>query len=140
MTPSSMQILSEHYSATKALRTKLKLPFDDNFYVFCDIATGNPYKPDTISHVWSKICKLAGLKHIRLHDGRQTHATILGEHGVDIKTISERLGHSSTSFTMDTYQHVTRKMQRNAAKSFDAAFQESYNEKAEETAKEKGQS
>jgi integrase len=50
-----------------------------------------------------------GLKKIRFHDLRHTHATILVENKANIKAVQERLGHSSIKTTLDTYTHVTNK-------------------------------
>ena len=51
---------------------------------------------------------------------RHTHATMLVESGVDIKTIQKRLGHSRAAITEDRYVHLTQKMARNAADVFDS--------------------
>lgn len=40
-----------------------------------------------------------------------THATLLIENGANMKAIQERLGHASFQETMDTYSHVTPKME-----------------------------
>lgn len=53
---------------------------------------------------------------IRFHDLRHTHATLLRSLGVDIKIISERLGHSDVAFTIKTYTHTNVDMQRNEMK------------------------
>lgn len=53
-------------------------------------------------------------KNIRWHDLRHTNATLLLEGGVNIKTVQERLRHSLIQTTMDTYAHVTEKMNREA--------------------------
>ncbi|WP_330369325.1 tyrosine-type recombinase/integrase [Metaclostridioides mangenotii] len=45
------------------------------------------------------------------HSLRHTHATMLLESGANIKDIQKRLGHSKLSTTMDTYSHVTDKME-----------------------------
>ncbi|CDT73598.1 hypothetical protein BN1095_690014 [Clostridioides difficile] len=42
---------------------------------------------------------------------RHTHATLLLENGANVKYIQQRLGHSQLSTTMDTYSHVTSKME-----------------------------
>lgn len=47
----------------------------------------------------------ANIKHIGLHALRHTFATNLLEHGVDIKTVSMLLGHSSVTITYNTYVH-----------------------------------
>ncbi len=56
---------------------------------------------------------------IRFHDLRHTHATILLALGVDIKTISQRLGHSSIVTTMNIYTHVLESLDKSAAEKLD---------------------
>ena len=63
--------------------------------------------------------KRAGLKHIRLHDLRHTHATLMLKSGVHPKIVSERLGHATVAFTLDTYSHVVPGLQEAAARAFD---------------------
>ena len=56
-----------------------------------------------------------GLPRIKFHDLRHTHATLLLYAGVDIKTISKRLGHSTIQKTMDVYTHVIQELDANAS-------------------------
>ena len=56
---------------------------------------------------------------IRLHDLRHTHGTLLIKAGVPVKVVSERLGHATPAFTIDTYQHVLPGMQADAARIFE---------------------
>jgi hypothetical protein len=56
---------------------------------------------------------------IRLHDLRHTHGTLLIKAGVPVKVVSERLGHATPAFTIDTYQHVLPGMQADAARTFE---------------------
>ena len=50
-----------------------------------------------------------------MHSLRHTHATQLLGAGVDAKTVSKRLGHSSVAFTLQTYTHVMNEMENTAA-------------------------
>jgi integrase len=59
--------------------------------------------------------KRLGLPRIRLHDVRQTHATLALEAGVHPNVVSDRLGHASTAFTLDTYSHAVPAMEQQAA-------------------------
>lgn len=59
----------------------------------------------TIERKMKEYCLKANIKKIRIHDIRHTIASQLFQNGIDIKCISERLGHSSTSITLDTYIH-----------------------------------
>jgi Phage integrase family len=56
---------------------------------------------------------------IRLHDLRHTHGTLLIKAGVPVKVVSERRGHATPAFTIDTYQHVLPGMQADAARTFE---------------------
>lgn len=63
----------------------------------------------TKSHLEKEIkrgAELAGLKKIRVHDLRHSHASLLISKGVDIATISNRLGHEKISTTLNTYSHM----------------------------------
>lgn len=53
-----------------------------------------------------KIAKQAGVKHIKLHGFRHTHATLLLKAGVPIKEVQYRLGHSNIDTTLNIYAHV----------------------------------
>lgn len=55
----------------------------------------------------------------RLYDLRHTSATLLLSDGVDIKTLSERLGHADEGFTLKTYAHVLPGMRARAAESLE---------------------
>jgi len=52
---------------------------------------------------------------IRLHDLRHTNASLSLTAGVDMKVVSERLGHSQLAITADLYTHVSRGLGRAAA-------------------------
>lgn len=82
----------------------------------------NPLCPEKPIHHSVALRKLkailasANLPDLRFHDLRHTFATHAIASGVDAKTLSEILGHTNASFTLDTYAHVTVGMQRQAAK------------------------
>ncbi len=80
---------------------------------------GRPLDPSTVTHAFARVLREAGLPHIRFHDIRHTNATFLIGAGVNIKVVSERLGHASVAFTMDTYAHVMPGMQESAAEQLD---------------------
>ena len=73
--------------------------------------------------MFRRLCRAAKVDEIRLHDLRHTHATMLIYAGVDIKTISVRLGHASVAFTLDQYGHVLERMEEHAAESIGAIMQ-----------------
>jgi len=63
--------------------------------------------------------RAAELPRIRFHELRHTGATILLARGVNVKVVSEMLGHSSISVTLTLYGHVLPHMQRDAAATMD---------------------
>ena len=98
----------------------LGMVWKESDYVFCRI-DGSLIDPDTITHVFADIIKQAGLPHIRFHDLRHTHATMMMEQGVNPKTVADRLGHASVVITLDTYSHVLPGLQEEAALKFQQA-------------------
>jgi len=62
------------------------------------------------SHNWIKLVRRTGLKGIRLHDARHTHASLMLKQGVHPKVVQERLGHASIQITLDTYSHVVPRL------------------------------
>ena len=75
--------------------------------------------PHSITQAWARLAKKAGYSHIRLHDARHSHATLMLKQGVNPKIVSERLGHTSVVITLDTYSHVLPGLQEAAALGFD---------------------
>ena len=55
------------------------------------------------------ISKKCGLKRIRIHDFRHSHASYLLYKKVDITAISKRLGHKNVKVTLETYSHLIPK-------------------------------
>jgi len=87
-----------------------------------DAGDGSPLHPSKISSRWGKFLRQAGLPHLRFHDLRHAHATLMLRKGVHPKIVSERLGHASIGITLDTYSHVLPSMQQQAADAFDELF------------------
>ena len=74
--------------------------------------------PNSITHVWVKLVNGLGLRGVRLHDARHTHASFMLAQGIHPKVVQERLGHSNIGVTLDTYSHVVPGMGKAAALSF----------------------
>ncbi len=85
----------------------------DNF-VFTD-ELGQHLATRTVYNRFKAIVTQMGLPEVRLHDLRHTYATLALQNGVDIKTVSHNLGHSTVAFTMDKYAHVSMTMQKDSA-------------------------
>jgi integrase len=93
----------------------------DHDLVFCR-PDGMPWHPDRFTRTFQRKVRELGLPMIRLHDLRHTWATLALESGVHPKVVSERLGHSTVSITLDIYSHVSPAMQTDAAERVAALF------------------
>lgn len=65
-----------------------------------------PLATSTIHRVFTQGIKDSGVKKIRVHDLRHSHATNLINKGANIVAVSKRLGHSDTSMTLRVYTHL----------------------------------
>lgn len=116
--PSAAIVLRQHRDTQRAQRLLVGLPVSDADLVFAHL-DGSPLLPLTVTHAWKRLAKQAGVPHIRLHDARHTHATLMLAQGVHPKIVSERLGHSSVAITLDVYSHILPGLQEAAARAFD---------------------
>ena len=122
--------LREHREKQEAIRAAIDKPLTDNDLVF-STPEGNPLRPNTITRAWSILATKAGVKVIRLHNARHTHASLMLEQGIHPKIVQERLGHSTIAMTLDTYSHVAPGLQQAAAARFDEALNFGHNNCAE---------
>ncbi len=74
-----------------------------------------PLNPNRAYRQLKKLLEIGGLPSIRFHDLRHTFTSHAANSGIAPKTLSEIVGHSKASFTLDHYAHVTSDMQKNAA-------------------------
>lgn len=112
--PETTAILRAHRKAQAAERLAWGPAYGDHGLVFAR-EDGAPIWPRTFSRTFAKHVKTAALPMIRLHDLRHTHATLALAANVHPKVVSERLGHSTVSTTLDTYSHAIPAMQEDAA-------------------------
>ncbi|MGQ0548185.1 MAG: tyrosine-type recombinase/integrase [Armatimonadota bacterium] len=83
--------------------------------VFCQ-PNGKPgHGHNLAQRLMGQIMKRAGVPRIRFHDLRHAHGTLLAASGVNLKVITERMGHSTEAFTLTRYIHATPDMQQEAA-------------------------
>ena len=67
--------------------------------------------------------KKTGVKKIRLHDLRHSHASLLVEMNFSIKEIADRLGHEKVETTLNTYSHLYPNKQAQLADRLNGEFQ-----------------
>jgi len=123
MPQSLIHLLEHHKAMQEAQMILLGRPLTKNDLVFA-YPDGKPLDPGVVSHTFSRVLQKAGLSHIRFHDLRHTHATLMLKAGVHPKIVSERLGHASVAFTLDTYSHVVPGLQEAAVERFDEILEQ----------------
>jgi integrase len=91
-------ILTEHLMLQKRLKG-----FSSNLRV----CGGHSTLSDTYIESKNKqFAEEAGLPHIRIHDFRHSHASLLVNNGINIQEVARRLGHSNVNITWQTYSHL----------------------------------
>jgi len=112
--PYTLGVLRSHVSMLDAERAVAGEHYQDHGLLF-SWEDGRPPHPDTITARFNRLAKAAGLPRIRLHDVRHSYATAGRLARVDTKALSQRVGHTSVSFTMETYMHGDLQADREVA-------------------------
>ena len=109
---------------------KFKVEIDPEYYwvesgmVFRQI-NGDRLDPRSFYRTYQKLLKEeAKMSDFRFHDLRHTFATLMIKKGVDVKIVSEMLGHASIQITYDTYVHIMPGMMETASLTLQGVFTE----------------
>jgi integrase len=114
--------LRSHRAARAELRLRLGLGGREADPLVFQQPDGAPLRPDDVSSSWRKVIAKLGLKKVSLHALRHTHASQLIASGMDVVTVSRRLGHGEVSITLNTYSHMFAPTDGGAASIIDRAF------------------
>lgn len=106
LAPAVVTELRAHWKAQQEQRLSLGLGKSPAEALVFGNYDGTPYKPDQLSGQFARAMESAGLPHVTLHTLRHTHASQLIAAGIDIITISRRLGHHSPTITLNVYGHL----------------------------------
>jgi integrase len=115
----AIDALRQHRDRQQFVRSAAGEAWHDQDLVFCN-ATGGPLAPSHQTATFKQAVTKVQLPAIRFHDMRHTAATMLLARGVNVKLISEMLGHATITLTLDTYSHVIPAMHGDAAAAIDA--------------------
>jgi integrase len=110
----TVELLRAHRRRQEQEREEWGADYQDRDLIAC-WENGSAIHPHSFSQSFERIVRKAGIRRIRLHDLRHTHATLALKAGVPVKVVSERLGHESPAFTLKQYAHVIPGMQAAAA-------------------------
>ena len=103
--PATLAVLREHQTRQAEEKAVIGAGYRHSGLVFT-WPDGSPIHPDLMTRWFEQHSRAAGLPRIRLHDVRHSYASAALAAGVPAKVISERLGHATVGFTLDTYSHV----------------------------------
>ena len=111
----------EYLLQLKAEQEKMKKvygnAYHENDYV-CKYADGQRLQPNNLTRRWRIFLNRNDLPHIRFHDLRHTTASILINHGFNLKEVQEWLGHSDIGTTANIYGHLDSQSKNNIANGF----------------------
>jgi integrase len=120
--PSLVADLRAHRKAQQEQRMALGLgkpPADALVFATFD---GKTRSPNALTKEWSVALNAAGFPNVTLHSLRHTHASHLIASGMDVLTISRRLGHGSPTITLGVYGHLFPNTDDRAAQIMEAAL------------------
>ena len=108
-----INLLREH--KRNQLEDKLKGKIKNSLNLLFFDKNENPIAQDVLSKKFNRFLKDNDLDHIRFHDLRHSHVTLLINSKVPIKVISERVGHSNVNTTLNIYAHTLKEMDSEAS-------------------------
>jgi len=120
--PTAVEALREH--RRRQLETRLALGQgrpDSDTLVFSNIE-GNPIPPVNFSRDWARFVKARKLSPVSFHALRHTHVSALIARGVDVLTISRRIGHANAAITLRVYGHMFEQNDSAAVNAIEAAL------------------
>jgi integrase len=103
--PSTVTVLRAQRRRQAQQRLLIGAGYPDNDLVFAQ-PDGTPLDPESVAKVFDRRVAKSRLPHIRFHDLRHTHVAHLIAAGEQPLLIARRVGHASSSFTMDRYGHL----------------------------------
>jgi integrase len=119
--PSIVAELRTHWKQQQEQRLALGLGKAPETGLVFPTWDGKPRSPGALTKEWTRAMKEADMK-VTLHALRHTHASSLIAAGVDVLTISRRLGHASPTITLGVYGHLYSNPDDRAAQIMEAMF------------------
>ena len=123
--PTTVAVLQAHRIAQDSHREAMGRKYRDKDVVFAN-PKGDPWHPNTLYRLAATTSRRVG-RGVRFHDLRHFHASEMLNAGINVVTVSKRLGHSTVSMTLNVYGHLVDGSQRKAADVFAEAMNSARN-------------
>jgi integrase len=120
--PSAVDALRAHRKQQLELRMALGQGRPERSALVFSITDGEPLSPDNLSRDWRRVTLAKGLPRVTFHALLHSHASALIASGLDVLTVSRRLGYGSPAVTLTTYAHLFSKTDVAAASAIEAAL------------------
>jgi integrase len=119
---SVIEPMRAHRKAQLELRMALGIGRPEADALVFGTPEGAPLSPDNLSRDWKRAVKSLGLPEIMFHALRHSHASALIASGIDVLTVSRRLGHGTPVVTLTTYAHLFHETDTAAAQAIENAL------------------
>jgi integrase len=106
MPPLLIEALKQHREEQDKNRKMFGPDYKTDLDLIVALPDGSPWKPDSFTASYARFAEKIGLKGVRFHGLRHSHASHLLRQRVPVKTVQERLGHANASTTLNTYAHM----------------------------------
>ncbi len=121
----TLAVLRQHRERVVNRAEVCRVTLAPTTFVFSPEVDGSqPWRPDSATRAFARLCTSAGLEGLRLHDLRHYVATRLLASGVGVPTVAGRLGHRNAATTLNVYSHFLAEADREAANILGSLFDE----------------
>ena len=118
LSPKMQQLLIQHRRIQLQTRLAKGASWNANDLIFCS-EIGTPYEGRNLTRVLHRTLERAGLEQMGVHALRHTFATRAMESGMDVRTLSEILGHTKVALTLQLYAHSSMETKKKAMEEMD---------------------
>jgi len=118
LSPKMQELIALQREKQKTAREKAEKGWNINDLVFCS-EIGTPYEGRNLTRVLHRTLKRAGIERLGVHALRHTFAIRALESGMDVRALSEILGHAKVALTLQLYAHFSIETKRSAMENMD---------------------
>ncbi len=116
------KLLTEIYNYKYYLINELNYKVKDNSIIFFNYNTNKPLSDTTLRKTFYYYCDKAEVSKIRMYDLRHTYVATMMMEGKELYHISERLGHTDYSTTVNKYGHLSNEVRKEIAQITDKYY------------------